>query len=157
WIVVSNEKGFTLIEMVITIAVLSLITGMALSIIISGVRFFQRETIISTNQENTRFVTRTIGKEIRRAKEVNIINDHTIQIIYEDSSEIKFVHIGDKISRIDNAGSGFTTDISSNIKKFQVTKDPVTNTIVLYIESLDKPKGTLVKITSKFNLRKKAV
>jgi len=156
---VSNEKGFTLIEMIITIAVLSLITGMALSVIISGVRFFQRETIIANNQENTRVITRTIGKEIRRASQVNVINDYTIQISYEDLSESKFIYIGNEITRIDTptVGAGSSRVISKNISKFIATKDLATNTIELHIESSNKPKGTLVKITSKFNLRKKVV
>ncbi|MBU3177515.1 prepilin-type N-terminal cleavage/methylation domain-containing protein [Clostridium estertheticum] len=74
--VYSNKNGFTLVELIVTIAIMLMVIALVFSIGDFGNRYFKKTNIQIYNQEAVRLVGDYIKKDIRFAKVLNV--DKTI-------------------------------------------------------------------------------
>lgn len=69
---IKNRKGFTLIELMIVLALLSVVIMIAFSVFSFGLKSFNAQTDNIGNQSNVRYVISDITNEIRRGDATNI-------------------------------------------------------------------------------------
>lgn len=67
-----KKNAFTLIELVITLAIVALITGAAVSAFVFGPKSFGTQVNWLSNQYRVRDLTRSISKEVRTVDKVDI-------------------------------------------------------------------------------------
>lgn len=142
----SNEKGITLIELIIVIAILSLVTAMASSLLLTGVRSNARISEGTNNETAVRMASSYIGREIRRAKNVDQVGADYIRIKNNTDSDNNtlFKHEGNKIIMSSTTGAnrefdgigafqlsyieddeGFITSVTMNIKSTNTSRSKV--------------------------------
>jgi prepilin-type N-terminal cleavage/methylation domain-containing protein len=161
--IMKDNRGVTLIELVIAIAILTSIVFAITSFYVSGVKGFARETTTASNQTEVRRLSNQIAREIRRSKEV--INYMGTQLVIVDSNN-KVVTYYRGANNTFYAGYGeitydagtrtigidYTLCISEQIKEF----DKVINgdQITLTIESIENSEGETYTLVTELNLRK---
>ena len=157
-----DNRGVTLIELVIAIAILTSIVFAITSFYVSGVKGFARETTTASNQTEVRRLSNQIAREIRRSKEV--INYMGTQLVIVDSNNNVVTYYRGAnntfyagYGEYDDAGTriigiDYTLCISEQIKEF----DKVINgdQITLTIESIENSEGETYTLVTELNLRK---
>src|SRR5690554_1071819 len=127
---VLNNKGFSLIELIIAMALVAMVTAVAYGVYISGITSFSRESANVSNQAGVRQALSYISKEIRKANEVNISGDTLIL----DGFEYELV---DNIIKKDN------NNMFYNIAEFSAIKDGTK--LKLEIMSTPNPDGENIR------------
>lgn len=84
-----NNKGFSLIEMVIAIAISVVIIAAAYSFVIAGTKNFEMTSKSTNLQQEVTFTTNLIGEAVRQA------DSSTALIWKDDASANQFVYLGD--------------------------------------------------------------
>lgn len=154
----SNQKGLTLVELIIAIGLLSAIIAAISAFYIAGSKGFAREISTVDNQRNVRRATNEIGREIRRAKEADVVSGK-LRLSYSDGAVIEYYLDGDAIKeafyRINHVGNlvlDKTSEIVNGMKKFEVTI--ISDKINIKIESIENANNNTFKQESEFVLRK---
>ncbi|MCB2355923.1 PilW family protein [Clostridium estertheticum] len=87
---IKDKRGFTLIELIIVIALLGVVILMGFSVLSFGYKSFNSQTDTTDNQSNVRYAMSDISKEIRRADPTKrivmadgIINIDEDRVIYK--------------------------------------------------------------------------
>ncbi len=158
-----DNRGMTLIELVVAIAILTSIVLAITSFYVSGVKGFARETTTASNQTEVKRLSNEIARELRRSKEV-VINPFNQLIIVDSNNNVVTYYRGanntfyagyggieyDAGTRI--IGIDYTLCISEQIKEF----DKVINgdQITLTIESIENSEGETYTLVTELNLRK---
>lgn len=71
----NNEKGVTLIELIVSLAIFSIIISVTLSILLFGSRTFKKQTETTNDLINIRHAIDYLTKEIRKSDSINITDD----------------------------------------------------------------------------------
>lgn len=71
---IKNEKGVTLIELIVSLAIFSVVVSLTLSVLLFGSRAFKKQTNESNDLLNVRNAIAYLTKEIRKADKVDIRN-----------------------------------------------------------------------------------
>ncbi|WP_341876863.1 type II secretion system protein [Defluviitalea saccharophila] len=71
---IKNENGVTLIELIVSLAIFSVIISLTLSVLLFGSRTFKMQTNETNNLLNVSNAMHYITKEIRKADQVEIEN-----------------------------------------------------------------------------------
>ncbi len=143
-----DNRGMTLVELVVAIAILSAILLSIYSLYIVGVRGFARETSTAQNQVSIRRASNEIGRQIRRA--TSIIPDPTIddvtknEITLEDSEGEILIYKYDSTNKCIgikkyNSAYGLVYENpqwAERIKDFTVTTSSSNKQITVIIESI---------------------
>jgi prepilin-type N-terminal cleavage/methylation domain-containing protein len=82
-----DSKGFTLVEIVITIVIVSIISGIAAMIILQGIRSYSDDSSRSDVQYQTRFAVDRMAREIRLIRTRTIADIPTMNgttLLYND-------------------------------------------------------------------------
>lgn len=153
-----DNKGLTLIELVVAIAIISSIIMAISSFYISGVKGFARETTTASNQTEVRRVSNEIAREIRRASVVNF-SFGTIRLRYPDDKGIWY-YLSENTLIADyglytsetNMDTDYTSILSDRIGSFNVNK--VGDNITITIESIENSEGETYKLVTELYLRK---
>lgn len=69
---IKNEKGVTLIELIVSLAIFSVIISLTLSVLLFGSRTFKMQTNETNNLLNVSNAMHYITKEIRKANQIEI-------------------------------------------------------------------------------------
>lgn len=85
-IITNNNFGFSLIEVIIAIAILGVVMAAISSVNLFGLRSFKFSEVRSSNQFDVRMPVDFISREIRFAKEMTIINDY-VQIPVDNDND----------------------------------------------------------------------
>lgn len=129
----SDEKGFTLVELLATLALFSVIIGLVGSVVMFGMKQYDRQTDSASQSNDYAYSMALLSKEIRKAEKVTIsegsitIDDNITysqqgtqllgndgQIISDDVKEILFESINNNnisIKLISNTGKEYQTTI----------------------------------------------
>lgn len=155
-----DNRGMTLIELVVAIAILSVVIFAITTFYVTGVKGFARESSTANNQTEIKRLSNEIAKEIRRSKEVSFNpsdgkltlvdpNDKTV-FFHKESGNTFFKGFG-----IKNADGTFSTDyelsISKRINVFDVTitGDKITVTL----ESIENSEGETYSLETELYIR----
>ncbi len=100
----NNQKGFTLIEMIIVITVISIIAGIASMIILEGIKSYQAEVSLSDIHNQGRLAIERMAREIRLIRSATAADISTMtatNIVFNDvnGANIQFSFAGNTISR----------------------------------------------------------
>ncbi len=68
-----NKKAFTLVELTISMGVLALIVGLTAGVLISVVKSYQRQKVVSEIERNGDFIIRTIEENLRGAQNISCV------------------------------------------------------------------------------------
>ncbi|MBU9721918.1 MULTISPECIES: PilW family protein [Bacillaceae] len=101
-----NNKGLSLVEILISFALLSLVVLLVTSLHLFGQNQFNSQTNLSDNQANVRLAINILTKEVRNADTVTTENDR----FYIDGTEYKAN--GNLVTIIDGAESTLVPGIS---------------------------------------------
>ena len=157
-----DNKGLTLIELVVAIAIISSIIMAISSFYISGVKGFARETTTASNQTEVRRVSNEIAREIRRASSVVNFSFGTIRLRYPDDKGIWY-YLSENTLIADyglytsdtsdtNMDTYYTSILSDRIGSFNV--NIVGDNITITIESIENSEGETYKLVTELYLRK---
>lgn len=105
--VLKNKKGFTLLEIVIAIAILSVVTIAAYSLVVSGMKVFNLNKSSVNGQASARLTLTKITQDIRSIKEEDSFN-HII-ITVDLTNKTKTVDIGTEIRYFYNENTNTIT------------------------------------------------
>jgi prepilin-type N-terminal cleavage/methylation domain-containing protein len=139
-----NEKGITLIELIIAILIFSVVIALAGSFLVSGFRNYEVIGEILTGQSNTRYVMYEISKELRNASLSDITINDTNTSINIDGVTFSYSADDLTVSRIETTG---TTVIARDIAGFYVEISG--ETVNYSIQSTDDSAGLNSSVTLK--------
>jgi len=129
WLMKDN-RGITLIELVVAIAILSTILLSIYSFYIVGVKGYTRETTSAYNQMSVRKVLRDVEREIRRAKEIELFNNldsdnyRGIRLTDNDGTITEFVY-NTSSNKITKTIDGDVMDNwADRIDSFKISTEP---------------------------------
>lgn len=71
-----NNKGFTLVELLVVVAVMIIVVGVTGDIVISIVRSYNKTQITNEIEQNANFVMTKLERELRYASSVLSVNDN---------------------------------------------------------------------------------
>ncbi|HHU73927.1 MAG TPA: hypothetical protein GXZ28_04790 [Clostridiales bacterium] len=153
-----NNKGTTLIELVIVVGIITTIIAVIAAFYISGVKGFAREASTADNQFKVRRSSNDIGREIRRASNITI-NSGKLELEYTDGTK-KVYRLEDQIIKVDlyikDAMGGYsyndTSELVKGIKTFDISMN--TEQITMKIESLENTEGFTYQLVSEISIRK---
>lgn len=83
---IKNQKGFTLIEVLIYIAVSSVLFITVISFVRNMLMVRNKVTILSKVQQNARYAMTRMVKEIRYAEDLIVIDQNTLRLSVSDTS-----------------------------------------------------------------------
>lgn len=152
-----DDKGFTLIEVVIAIGILAAIILSIMSFYVSGVKGFARETTTASNQTKVRRASNDISRELRRAYTVAKVSGNLV-LDYSDGKRI-IVFLEDtsiKMSHYTKEPSGsytynYTNILAKDIILFDVNVNA--KNISFKIESSENSEGLTYELESKITIR----
>lgn len=157
-----DNRGITLIELVVVIAISSAILLTIYSFYITGVKGFARGTSTANNQVSVRRVSNEVAREIRKSSNVEIPDSTTIILKDEVGNilaEIKYIGSNYAIEAnyyTDDGAGGIAFShnrkLAERIGFFEAKKD-VDKTIVT-IESIENSEGYTDKLETVITQRK---
>lgn len=157
-----DNKGFTLIELVVVIAIGAVILLTIFSFFTSGVKGYSRGITTANNQTNVRRVSNEIAKQIRRSSAVEITNPTTLTLSHasgEEKTIIKFNSGSNTIEAkyYDISSSGIETlnrtgQLAERIGNFTVAKTGDKTTVT--VESIENTDGHVEKLETVLTKRK---
>lgn len=134
-----TKKGFTLIETVITLAILGIIAVLSVSIFTFGPLSFNMQSNTLSNQYSVRHVLRSISRDARNVDSDEVSFSNGTLIIGEN----KYKLIGDSVFKNDSK-------ISSGIDEFNVSFEE--NKVSVTVKSLEN-KGRSFSLSTDIYLR----
>lgn len=116
---IANAKGFTLIELVITIVLVSILAGVATMIILQGVRAYTDEQSRSDIHYQARLAMERMGREIRLIRTRTVADIPTMNgttLLYTDvnGTQMGFRLNAGKIERTQDNGATWQT-LATNV------------------------------------------
>lgn len=110
--------GFTLVEVVIAVALFSLVLGVALSLYGQGVTLFNRQEAEVEAEENARIALDRLVRELRTAVAVEEIGSNYVKLVLSDGTRVRYYHDSNRrqlmreVSRGVNPVASFITGLS---------------------------------------------
>ena len=157
-----DNRGITLIELVVSIAIFGIIIATIYSFYVTGVKGFARGTSTATNQVSVRRVSNEVAREIRKASNVEVPDSYTIILKDEvDNMLAKIKYIStDNIIKADyytEAADGswvfsHNRKLAERIGFFEATTDSDKTNVT--IESIGNSEGYTDKLETVITKRK---
>ncbi|WP_026475849.1 PilW family protein [Alkaliphilus transvaalensis] len=135
---IKNNKGITLVELIVALAISSIIIGLIFSTLVFGSRSFNVQADQIDNLSSVRNAMDLITREIRKAESVDINNN--------------VLTLDEYVYKLEN--NSITKNgqvIISNIEKFEIVRS--NNRIDIEISSPERSIGSKTQITSTIYLR----
>lgn len=114
----SKSNGFTLVEIVITIVLIGILSGVAAMIIMQGVRAYSDEQSRSDVHYQARLAVERMAREIRQIRsrtDISTWTDTNMRFTDASGNVVGFEHVGSNINRWDGATD---TVLASGITPF---------------------------------------
>lgn len=134
-----NKNGFTLVEVIVTLTLLSIIITLGYSIYIFGLKNYTTQSNNVNNQSNVRYALSSIIKEIRKADDVVISSN---KITLNGSIEYKL----DGTTIMKNSD-----EVVNGIQTLDVQQ--IDRKIIIRITSLPNVDGNVVDLSSEIYIR----
>lgn len=154
--IMKDNKGMTLVELVVSIAIISVILLAIYSFLNTGVKGFARETTTANNQAQVRRISNNIGREIRRANSIAVEDDSKKLIITDpDGNIIEYTRdVTDNTIKAKhiNGASSYTSNLASGIAKF--TAIIVDDKVTVEIKSIENARGKTYELKTEITIRR---
>ena len=157
-----DNKGFTLIELVVVIAIGAVILLTIYSFFASGVKGYSRGITTANNQTNVRRVSNEIAKQIRRSSAVEITNPTTLTLSHSSGEEKTIIKFNSGSNTIEaeyydispsgNVTPNRTGKLAERIGNFTVAKSGNKTTVT--VESIGNTDGHVDKLETVLTERK---
>ena len=99
-----NNKGFSLIELMVSVTIIGLITSAIFSFYTNGVRTFDRDYSRLTAQQNARQAFIRLSQCLRLAKDITVLSQQSVRIITPNDSIVYYYLENDMLYREKNKG-----------------------------------------------------
>jgi len=145
-----KSKGFTLIELIVVVAIIGVMLSGVLAIFDQGVKMYAKDNTQVANQQSLRTVMTSIEKKIRKA-------DHINQPLYEDVSGCLVVQSKTEVDTYCKSGNSVTLNGASILDRISAFDIDVTNsnyTVSITITSIADSMGQVNTLSAIFNARK---
>lgn len=145
-----KSKGFTLIELIVVVAIIGIMLSGVLAIFDQGVKMYAKDNTQVANQQSLRTVMTSIEKKIRKA-------DHVNQPLDEDMSGCLVVRSMTTIDTYCKSGNTVTLNgavILDRISAFDVNVTNSSYTVSITITSIADSMGQVNTLSAIFNARK---
>jgi prepilin-type N-terminal cleavage/methylation domain-containing protein len=76
----NNKKGITLVELVIALAILGIVLTIGYNLFLAGLKSYGRQIDNADNQARARQAIRQLTREMRKADQIDIIDESNIKI-----------------------------------------------------------------------------
>lgn len=100
-----NNKGYTLIELLLVIGLLAIAAGVTSDIVLSLVRAYNKTQITNEIEQNANFVTLKLEKELRNAATVNSATASQLDFVDRNDVVISYRLNSDILERSQGGGS----------------------------------------------------
>lgn len=169
-----DNRGVTLVELVVVIAILGAILASIYSFYLVGVKGYTRETTRAINQTSIRRASNEVSRQVRRASDVKVdvesigleeLNDTSpLQLVFEDGRTIFYNMDGKSLKAYHytpnpHIETGYSFDysrvISDRVSGFDVdlTHEANSYKITIIITSMENADGMSDKLESFITLR----
>lgn len=105
-----NSSGFTLVELIIAVAIFSLVTATAVGLLTSALRVQRRSIAIQNIQDNGRYLLELMAKEARMSEIMNSDGEsQTLSLVHPVNGNITYAFTGApnwQLTREDDDGVG---------------------------------------------------
>ncbi|ADL08086.1 hypothetical protein Toce_1331 [Thermosediminibacter oceani DSM 16646] len=108
-----TTQGLTLIELVLSIALLSVLLAAAFGLCNSGIKVYKRCLEELSNMQNARYAVNKLSTSIRQAREVRLISDNKIEIRASDGSKVYYYLEYGILYREKNGGKNPVAELKS--------------------------------------------
>jgi prepilin-type N-terminal cleavage/methylation domain-containing protein len=127
-----SKKGFTLIELVVSMGILSVVLTMTVMIITQFMRIQELNTSMRATSQNNRQTVETITKEARQATSYSITTS-TLNLTYKDTTTattycVSYALTANQITRSEKAVSGACTATDYINNPYAITSTNLTIT-----------------------------
>lgn len=145
-----EQKGMTLIELVIGLGLMSMVLAVLYMIFFTGLKSFDRQIENANNQATARQTLSYIGREIRRADNIEVDVDNKGLKVEYSGSEIKyeFDHLSSILYRIK---SGTKNPMIEGIKDFNI--EQINGTYNLNITVISERHDNPITISTQIRMR----
>ena len=139
-----NKKGFTLIEIVVTLTILVLLLGVVAGATILTQRFSTGEHSRVQLQNEVRIALAWIDSDVRSSNQI-AVNDDTCFVLISGEN-VRYCLVGDQLTRNDRP-------IAENLVNFAYTIDTSSSTLVVTLTTIADRYGNPVSLTDTYYLR----
>jgi len=123
-----NNKGYTLIEIIIVIVILGVIGAFTFQMVAAGVQAFKKSSARKDLLDQGRLALERMVRELRDGKEITDCSSNSITFkkahpaqAADNIEEVKFELVGTDLKRVgDPSGTAQTAVLASNVTSFQV-------------------------------------
>lgn len=139
-----NKKGFTLIEIVVTLTILVLLLGVVAATTVLTQRFSTGEHSRVQLQNEVRIALAWIDSDVRSSNQIAINDDSCFILI--SGTNVRYCLVGDALTRNDQT-------IAENLVNFTYAIDPSSGTLVVTLTTIADRYGHPVSLTDTYYLR----
>ena len=144
-----KQKGMTLIELVIGLGLMSIVLAVLYAIFFTGLKSFDRQIENANNQTTARQTLSYIGREIRRAENIEVYGDRLVVKYGGSEIEYEFNHSNNILYRVKN---GTKNPMIEGIKDFNIEELDDTY-YVLNITVISERHNNPITITTQIKMR----
>jgi prepilin-type N-terminal cleavage/methylation domain-containing protein len=138
-----NKKGFTLIELIIVLAVTTLLLGTVITILLQSIDFYKTDETKSLNQASLNLVSTRLDVSLRKA--TNVYNDSDgCHIVYTTSEDV-----------FNLSSNSFTVNgavLTDRIADFTCTND--SDVITVFVRTINDSKSSSLTFNTSIVIRK---
>lgn len=109
---VRNEKGMTLIELILSAAILSLLLVASYTLLGSGMKIYKQSLEELSNLQNARYAINRLSIAIVQAKDVKVVSNSKIEIRLPDDSKVYYYLEYGTLYREKNGGKNPVAELS---------------------------------------------
>ena len=145
-----EQKGMTLIELVIGLGLMSMVLAVLYAVFFTGLKSIDRQMENANNQATARQTLSYIGREIRRADNIEVYGDNKGLVVEYGGSEIEyeFNHLNNILYRVKN---GTKNPMIEGIKDFNI--EELHGTYFLNITVISERHNNPITITTQIRMR----
>ena len=140
-----SKKGFTLIELIIVMAVTTILLGTIVAIFIQSIDYYKTDEVQSANQASLNVAVTKLDSSIRKA--TNVYNDaNGCHVVYAASEDVFSLNTTTKVLSLNSSYltdriTTFTCSISSNV-------------VTIFLQTINDRQGIASTSTMTIVLRK---
>ena len=145
-----KQKGMTLIELVIGLGLMSMVLAVLYAILFTGLKSFDRQIENANNQTTARQTLSYIGREIRRAENIEVdVDNKGLEVEYSGSKiKYEFNHSNNILYRVKNETKN---PMIEGIKDFNIEESD--GTYFLNITVISERHNNPITISTKIRMR----
>lgn len=141
-----TRQGMTLIELVLSTALLSMLLAASFGFCSSGIKIYKQCLEELSNMQNARYAIYRLSVSISQAKEVKIISNNKIEIRLPDDSKVYYYLEAGTLYREKNGGKNPVAELSS----LEFYRIPDSNSIRIVVKAGEERCFTLQTAVTAF-------